>query len=158
MAQATPPPPPQAPENSGTQLILQQLAAMQEVNRREFARIESEAQTERVKMQTAHRETTESLRAAISRMQETTRPHATPLTPVTQPAEQIAPIPSTSRAGPSILSQNPSGAAVMQSTTNVNPNQPTLEGQPPQVTITPADLAEDSAPSNHCGEMTPPLT
>ena len=54
--------PPRSPqEDLGTQLILRQLAAMQETNRREFARIEAEGQRECIKLQVEHRATTETL-------------------------------------------------------------------------------------------------
>ena len=54
---------PQPTQDNGTTMILQQLAAMQESNRREFARLESEGRQERLRMEADHRTATEQLQA-----------------------------------------------------------------------------------------------
>ena len=144
---------PRSPRDDlGTQLLLSQLAAMQETNKREFARIEAEGQRERIKLQAEHRATTESLQAAIASLQHS----ATPVTPLNAP---VAPQPKTTNTAVNMSPKsgtsrgNPPARQVPTVRTNAaaTPSEAidsplTLEGQPPVVTIQPADLAKDPTP------------
>ena len=119
--------PPQASTSQdGTSLILSQLAAMQEVNRREFARIEAEARCERQKIQNATVTANVTMQSAIDQLQASLSKYTTPVLPV--------PTASLSNQPP----RQPDGAR--------NDTPATLEGQPPAPPITPRELAQDDDP------------
>ena len=139
-------------EDLGTQLILCQLAAMQETNKKELARIEADGQQERIRMQAEHRATTETLQAAIASLQhKATNVPPVPVSVSSQPAPInnaaiVLPTPGTS-SGTSTVKQGPTVRTAVTSTPAAsNDTALTLEGQPPVVTLQPNDLANDPTP------------
>ena len=106
-------------QDNGTTLILQQLAAMQESNRREFARLENEGRQERLRMEAEHRAATEQLQAehraaneqirlALATLQSQQSPLPSHQVPIPSRSTSVAsrePVPSTSRAPPTPASQ-----------------------------------------------------
>ena len=139
-------------EDLGTQLILRQLAAMQETNKKELARIEADGQQERIRMQAEHRATTETLQAAIASLQhKATHVPPVPVSVSSQPAPInnpaiVLPTPGTS-SGTSTVEQGPTVRTAVTSTPAAsNDTALTLEGQPPVVTLQPNDLANDPTP------------
>ena len=155
MPSSTPEPP--APTNhpdAATQMILQQLATMQEMNKMEFARIEAENKAERLRIQAENQANVDSLRAQFNSVIEAPR----------WPAPPTEPRPSTSAYNHQ-QTPPPPAPRVVSSTEHTEATQPTaiaskraqphntapaaglsLDGQPPEVNVRPEQIALEESP------------
>ena len=148
---------PSAPTNqpdAATQLILQQLASMQEMTKQEFARIEAENKAERLRLQAENQANVDSLRAQFNSMLDSPRwqapqPEPQPSTSVNT-RHQLSPptAPRTVSFARHTEVANPPAPANTraQSPTQAPAAGLSLDGQPPEVTVRPEQIALEESP------------
>ena len=155
MPSFTPEPP--APTNqpdAATQMILQQLATMQEMNRKEFAHIEAQNKAERLRMQAENQANVDSLRVQFNSVLDSPRWPAPPHEPrpsTSVNAHQQTPPPPApwvvSFAQHTEVTEPP---ALASTWTQLQTKAPavglSLDGQPPEVNVCPEQIALEESP------------